>query len=107
MFRITEPTPRRMEAPSLKIDEPKRRLDLAGQTREKGVESFETELLGEGARAPSRLSYQDVLARYRRMMEEEIEREAIPFDYREQIKRYFLSLEEAVRKAQGSRGQQK
>lgn len=102
-----EPTPRKMGEPSLKIDEPNRRLDLSGQTREQGVESFETELLGEGTRVPSRLSYMDVLAQYRRMMEEEIGREAIPFDYREQVKRYFLSLEEAVKKTQGPKRQQK
>ncbi|MBI3988274.1 MAG: hypothetical protein HY347_01515 [candidate division NC10 bacterium] len=102
-----EPTPRKMEGPSLKIDEPKRKLALAGQTREQGIESFETELLGEGARGPSHLPYLDVLAQYRRMMEEEIQREAIPFDYREQVKRYFLSLEEAVRKTQSPRGERK
>jgi len=102
-----EPTPRMPERPSLKIDEPKRKLDLSGPRQEPGVESFETELLGEGAQVPSRLSYLNLLSQYRRMMEEEIGREAIPFDYREQVKRYFLSLEEAVRKRQDSKGGRK
>ncbi len=102
-----EPTPRPLEGPSLRIDEPKRRLDLSSPRQEPGVESFETELLGEGVQVPSHLSYLNLLSHYRRMMEEEIGREAIPFDYREQVKRYFLSLEEAVRKRQDSKGERK
>lgn len=57
------------------------------------MEAYKTSLPGLGAQTPSRLSAQDLLTRYRRVMEETFGREAIPFVYREQVKDYFMSLE--------------
>jgi hypothetical protein len=62
---------------------------LAGE-----VETYKTSLPGLGAQVPSHLSARDLLTRYRRVMEETLSHEAIPFVYREQVKGYFMSLEQ-------------
>ena len=50
--------------------------------------------MGKGAQNPSRLPSLSVVAQYRKMMEEALAKEAIPLDYRSQVKEYFQSLEE-------------
>ena len=45
------------------------------------------------SRTPSRLPYIDVFSQYRKLMEEALTKEPIPFSYREQVKEYFKSLE--------------
>jgi hypothetical protein len=66
---------------------------LGGDPREGPTESYDTNLSGLGAQTPSRLPYLDVFSRYKRMMEEALTKEPIPFSYREQVKEYFKALE--------------
>jgi hypothetical protein len=66
---------------------------LDGDPREGPTESYDTNLSGLGAQTPSRLPYLDVFSRYKRMMEEALVKEPIPFSYREQVKEYFKALE--------------
>jgi len=66
---------------------------LRGQVRDGPSESYNTNVVGRGDRGASRLPYTQVLTRYRQMMEEALTKEAIPPDYREQVKRYFDALE--------------
>ena len=66
---------------------------LRGQVRDGPSESYNTNVAGRGDRGASRLPYTQVLTRYRQMMEEALTKEAIPPDYREQVKRYFDALE--------------
>jgi hypothetical protein len=66
---------------------------LGGDPREGPTESYDTNLSGLGAPTPSRLPYLDVFSRYKRMMEEALTKEPIPFSYREQVKEYFKALE--------------
>jgi hypothetical protein len=80
-----EPTPR---IPGDKDD-----ASLEGDPREGRKESYDTNLSGPGADTPSRLPYLSVYSQYRRMMEEALTKEPIPFNYREQVKAYFQSLE--------------
>ena len=67
---------------------------IEGEGRPGRKEGFDTNLLGKGANAPSQLPYMSVFSQYRKMMEETMAREQIPFDYQNQIKDYFQSLEE-------------
>ena len=67
---------------------------VEGEGRPGRKEGFDTNLLGKGANAPSQLPYMSVFSQYRKMMEETMAREQIPFDYQNQIKDYFQSLEE-------------
>ncbi|MGH7406807.1 MAG: hypothetical protein ACREKF_02205, partial [Candidatus Methylomirabilales bacterium] len=66
---------------------------LEGDLREGQMEAYDTNLSGQGAENPSRLPYMDVFSQYRKMMEEALTKEPIPFNYREQVKEYFRSLE--------------
>jgi hypothetical protein len=66
---------------------------LDGDPREGQMEAYDTNLSGLGAQTPSRLPYLDVFAQYRKMMEETLTKEPIPFSYREQVKEYFRALE--------------
>lgn len=66
---------------------------LEGDLREGQMEAYDTNLSGQGAENPSRLPYMDVFSQYRKLMEEALTKEPIPFNYREQVKEYFRSLE--------------
>jgi hypothetical protein len=79
--------------PSPRIPGQKDDAALEGDSREGRKESYDTNLSGPGAETPSRLPYLSVYSQYRRMMEEALTKEPIPFNYREQVKTYFQSLE--------------
>jgi hypothetical protein len=79
------PTPRIDARPSDHV--------LTGQAREGEQESYDADRLGRGARGPSRVPYLELLTQYRRMAEEALGKERVPFNYREQVKEYFDSLE--------------
>ncbi|HTU00817.1 MAG TPA: hypothetical protein VMG58_03335, partial [Candidatus Sulfotelmatobacter sp.] len=66
---------------------------LEGEARSGRTESYDTNLSGPGARNRSHLPPLSVFSQYRRMMEEALTKEPIPFNYREQVKTYFQSLE--------------
>ena len=66
---------------------------LEGDLREGQMEAYNTNLSGGGAQNASRLPYMDVFSQYKKTMEEVLTKEPIPFDYREQVKQYFQSLE--------------
>ena len=66
---------------------------LPGQARQGRKDAYDTNLSGPGARNPSQLPYLDVFSQYRKQMEEALNKEPIPFDYREQVREYFQSLE--------------
>lgn len=80
--------------PTPRIGGPKMDAGLEGEARDGIPESYETNLSGPGARNPSRLPYLDVFSHYKKMMEEALGKEPIPYDYREQVKGYFQSLEQ-------------
>jgi hypothetical protein len=69
-------------------------VGVEGQMRKGRRESYDTNLLGKGAQNPSRLPSMSVVTQYRKMMEEALAKEAIPLDYRSQVRDYFQSLEE-------------
>jgi len=69
-------------------------MGVEGEARPGRKQGFDTNLLGRGANAPSQLPYMTIYSQYRKMMEETMAREQIPFDYQGQIKDYFQSLEE-------------
>ena len=56
------------------------------------VETYQTNIPGPGKKNPSRLSAQEVLSQYQRVMEEALSKEAIPFASRELVKDYFMSI---------------
>ncbi|HYL80084.1 MAG TPA: hypothetical protein VEU07_04675, partial [Candidatus Acidoferrum sp.] len=66
---------------------------LEGDLREGQTEAYNTNLSGGGAQNPSRLPFMDVFSQYKKSMEETLTKEPIPFNYREQVKQYFQSLE--------------
>ncbi|HSB68359.1 MAG TPA: hypothetical protein VLT62_03350 [Candidatus Methylomirabilis sp.] len=66
---------------------------LEGDLREGSMEAYNTNLSGGGAQNPSRLPFMDVFSQYKKTMEETLTKEPIPFNYREQVKQYFQSLE--------------
>jgi hypothetical protein len=66
---------------------------LEGELREGQMDAYDTNVSGEGAQNSSRLPYMDVFSQYKKLMEEALTKEAIPFNYREQVKEYFQSLE--------------
>ncbi|MBI2370625.1 MAG: hypothetical protein HYV08_10415 [Deltaproteobacteria bacterium] len=80
-------------APSSRITNPKLDMQLSGQKRRGQKDAYDTNAVGPGAKSRSRLPYMDLYTQYRKMMEEALTKENIPFDYREQIKEYFESLE--------------
>jgi hypothetical protein len=69
-------------------------LGVEGQMRKGRRESYDTNMLGKGALNPSRLPSMSVVTQYRKMMEEALAKEAIPLDYRSQVRDYFQALEE-------------
>ena len=79
--------------PSPRIGGEKQDAMLEGDLREGQMEAYDTNLSGPGAENPSRLPYMDVFSQYQKMMEETLTKEPIPFNYREQVKEYFRSLE--------------
>jgi hypothetical protein len=66
---------------------------VEGQLRAGRREAYDTNVVGRGARNPSRLPQTSVLSQYRKMMEDALVKENIPFNYRTQVKEYFQSLE--------------
>ena len=80
-------------APTPRLGGEKQDAQLEGDLREGQRESYDTNLSGLGAKAPSRLPYLDVLAQYKKQMEEALAKEPIPLSYREQVKEYFKALE--------------
>ncbi len=80
-------------APTPRLGGEKQDAQLEGDLREGQTESYDTNLSGLGAKAPSRLPYLDVFSQYRKQMEEALAKEPIPFSYREQVKEYFKALE--------------
>jgi hypothetical protein len=69
-------------------------LGVEGQTRKGRKESYSTNVVGRGTQNPSRLPSMSVVTQYRKMMEEALAKEAIPLDYRSQVRDYFQALEE-------------
>jgi hypothetical protein len=69
-------------------------LGVEGQMRRGRREAYDTNMLGKGAHNPSRLPSMSVVTQYRKMMEEALAKEAIPLDYRSQVRDYFQALEE-------------
>jgi hypothetical protein len=69
-------------------------IGVEGQMRKGRRESYDTNMLGKGAQNPSRLPSMSVVTQYRKMMEEALAKEAIPLDYRSQVRDYFQALEE-------------
>lgn len=80
--------------PTPRIGTPKLDSALSGQAREGEQESYDANLSGAPAKSPSRHPYKDLLTQYRRMAEEALSKERVPFNYREQVKEYFKSLEQ-------------
>lgn len=79
--------------PTPRIGGEKQDSTLEGDLREGPMEAYNTNLTGPGTQNPSRLPYMDVFSQYQKMMEETLTKEPIPFNYREQVKEYFRSLE--------------
>jgi len=79
--------------PTPRIETRKLDTSLAGDPEGAAAESSPTTLGGPGAPASSPLPYLAILTRYRRMAEEALSKERVPFEYREQVKRYFDALE--------------
>ena len=69
-------------------------IGVEGSMRKGRRESYDTNMLGKGAHNPSRLPSMSVVTQYRKMMEEALAKEAIPLDYRSQVRDYFQALEE-------------
>jgi len=80
--------------PTPRIGTSKLDSTLPGQVREGEQESYDTTLSGAPAKSSSRHPYKDLLTQYRRMAEEALSKERVPFNYREQVKEYFKSLEQ-------------
>lgn len=79
--------------PTPRIGGEKEDSTLEGDPREGQMEAYDTNLSGPGTQNPSRLPYMEVFSHYQKMMEEALSKEPIPFNYREQVKEYFRSLE--------------
>lgn len=71
-----------------RLQGPKLETSLPGE-----VETYQTNIPGPGKKNPSRLSAQEVLSQYQRVMEEALSKEAIPFASRELVRDYFMSIE--------------
>ena len=87
--------------PTPRIGGEKQDSTLEGDLREGQMEAYDTNLSGVGAQTPSRLPYMDVFSQYKKKMEEALTKEPIPFNYREQVKEYFQSLENPVARRAG------
>lgn len=79
------PTPR---IPGEKMD-----AAVEGQTKQGKKDAYDTNLLGKAVKGNSKLRYMNVYSQYKSMVEEAINKENIPYDYRVQVKEYFKSLE--------------
>lgn len=79
--------------PTPRIGGDKQDSTLEGDPREGQMEAYDTNLSGPGTQNPSHLPYMEVFSQYRKLMEEALTKEPIPFNYREQVKAYFRSLE--------------
>jgi hypothetical protein len=79
--------------PTPRIEGEKQDSVLEGDLREGQMEAYNSNLSGPGGQNPSRLPYMEVFSQYQKMMEETLTKEPIPFNYREQVKEYFRSLE--------------
>lgn len=79
-----EPTPR--------VETSLRDAGLKGQQRAGRSTMIDTDILSKAAGGKPTVSQGEVLARYRQIAEESLNREMIPPDYREQVKAYFDSL---------------
>jgi hypothetical protein len=80
--------------PSTRLGQDPFDIGVEGQMRKGRRESYDTNLMGKGAQNPSRLPSMSVVTQYRKMMEEALAKEAIPLDYRSQVRDYFQALEE-------------
>jgi hypothetical protein len=80
--------------PSSRLGQDPFDIGVEGQMRKGRRESYDTNLMGKGAQNPSRLPSMSVVTQYRKMMEEALAKEAIPLDYRSQVRDYFQALEE-------------
>jgi hypothetical protein len=80
--------------PSARLGQNPFDIGVEGQMRKGKRESYDTNMLGKGAQNPSRLPSMSVVTQYRKMMEEALAKEAIPLDYRSQVRDYFQALEE-------------
>jgi hypothetical protein len=80
--------------PSTRLGQNPFDIGVEGQLRKGRRESYDTNMLGKGAQNPSRLPSMSVVTQYRKMMEEALAKEAIPLDYRSQVRDYFQALEE-------------
>jgi len=89
----TEPSLQTRGEATARIGGDKQDSMLEGDMREGQMEAYDTNLTGQGADSPSRLPYMEVFSQYRKMMEEALAKEPIPFSYREQVKEYFRTLE--------------
>jgi hypothetical protein len=69
-------------------------MGVEGQLRKGRREAYDTNMFGRGAQNPSRLPYMSMSGQYRKQMEDALAKEAIPLDYRTQVRDYFQSLEE-------------
>jgi len=89
----TEPSLQTRGEATARVGGEKQDSMLEGDLREGQMEAYDTNLTGQGADTPSRLPYMEVFTQYRKMMEEALAKEPIPFSYREQVKEYFRTLE--------------
>ncbi|MBI1893383.1 MAG: hypothetical protein HYS14_04655 [Candidatus Rokubacteria bacterium] len=81
-------------SPTRRLPGEKLDMALSGEQRQGRREAYDTNLRGRGAQNPSRLPFATVFSQYRKLMEEALAKEPIPFEYRTQIRDYFQSLEE-------------
>ena len=89
----TEPSLQTRGEATARVGGEKQDSMLEGDLREGQTEAYDTNLSGQGAETPSRLPYMEVFSQYRKLMEEALAKEPIPFSYREQVKEYFRTLE--------------
>ena len=89
----TERSLQTTQNPTSRIGGDKQDTTLEGEARQGQSEAYDTNLSGAGEKVPSQLPYLSVFSRYKKMMEEALAKEPIPFSYREQVKEYFRTLE--------------
>lgn len=78
--------------PTPRLDASPRDAGVKGQVGGGPSQAYTTNLLAEGRGKKPSFPQIHVLSRYRQIMEEALSREAVPPDYREQVKTYFDSL---------------
>jgi len=89
-------SPQLQGAPTARVEGPKLDARLPGES-----ETYGTNLRGLGSQSLSRVSELELLSRYRRVMEETLSKEPIPFSSREQVKGYFMSLDPSGNRGDG------